>query len=93
MDFFTQWSGSNACRVLCINTPPEVCVAMRILLMATPTLSFEFRDPFAMLCPLLDEVIKSCDLNTWRITKEVREVEKVCNTVPSNIADSYLPVR
>jgi hypothetical protein len=99
MDFFTRWSGSNACRVLCINTPPEVCRAMRTFLIPTPTPtptptpSFEFRDPFAMLRPLLDEVIKSCDANTWSVTREVRKVEKVCNTVPSNIAGSYLRVR
>lgn len=66
---------------------------MRTFLTATPQPSFEFRDPFAMLRPLLDEVIKSCDGNTWRVTKKVREVEKVCNTVSSNIAGSYLRAR
>jgi hypothetical protein len=46
-------------------------------LKATPTPSLEFLDPFAMLLPLFDEVIKSCDKNTWTIVKEVRQVEKV----------------
>lgn len=76
MDFFTRWNGANACRVLCINTPQEVYDAMSEFLTATPTPSLAFQDPFAMLLPLLDEVIKSCDKNTWSVTKEVRQVEK-----------------
>jgi hypothetical protein len=77
MDFFTRWNGTNACRVLCINTPPEVYESLFNFLKATPTPSLEFLDPFAMLLPLFDEVIKSCDKNTWTIVKEVRQVEKV----------------
>ena len=62
-------------------------------LTATPTPSLAFLDPFAMLSPLLDEVIKSCDKNTWTITKKVRQVEKVWNIIAYKISNCYLKVK
>jgi hypothetical protein len=75
MDFFTRWSGANSCRVLCVDTPQNMREGLNALLAAAPTL--DLRDPFAMIRPLLDEVIKCCDDSTWRMTKLVRTVEKV----------------
>jgi hypothetical protein len=75
MGFFARWSGAGACRILCVDTPREVREQLNALLVAAPTL--ELRDPFAMLRLLLDEVIKCCNDNTWRMTNQVREVEKV----------------
>ena len=75
MGFFTRWNGPNACRILCIDTPPEMPEQLHVILNAAPKL--ELRDPFAMLRPLLDEVVKCCDDNTWRVAKRVRAVEKV----------------
>ncbi|OTA64104.1 hypothetical protein K449DRAFT_432618 [Hypoxylon sp. EC38] len=74
MGFFTQWSGVNSARVLCIGAPQSVRIRLAAILARSP--SPELRDPFAMLYPLLDEVIIECDDNIWRITKEVRKIEK-----------------
>jgi hypothetical protein len=75
MGFFARWSGATECRILCVDTPPSVRERLEALLRATPTL--ELRDPFAMVRPLLDEVVKCYDDSTWRMTKLVRNVEKV----------------
>jgi hypothetical protein len=75
MDFFARWSGANACRVLCVDAPQDVRERLEAVLVGAPKL--ELRDPFAMVRPLLDEVIKCCDDSTWRMTKQVRKVEKV----------------
>jgi hypothetical protein len=91
MDFFTRWSGTNACRVLCINNPPEVYDGLVEYLTATPSLTFQ--DPYAMLLPLLDEVIKSCDKNTWTITNKVRQVEKVRDAARCKISGRYLKLK
>lgn len=75
MDFFARWSGADSCRVLCVDTPQDVRERLEALLVAAPKL--ELRDPFAMIRPLLDEVIRCCDDSTWRMTNQVRKVEKV----------------
>ena len=75
MDFFATWSVENSCRILCVDTPPDMREGLKVLLAAAPTL--DLRDPFAAVRPLLDEVIKCCDDSTWRMTKLVRKVEKV----------------
>ena len=85
-----RWNGAKACRVLCINTPPEVYASLSDFLKATSTPSLTFLDPFAMLLPLFDEVIKSCDENTWAMVQEVRQVEKVWKTAAYNISNCYL---
>ncbi|OTA91443.1 hypothetical protein M434DRAFT_76283 [Hypoxylon sp. CO27-5] len=74
MGFFTQWSGTNSARVLCIGTPQSARIKLAGILARSPPP--ELRDPFAMLYPLLDEVITECDDDIWRITKEVRKIEK-----------------
>ncbi|KAI9809041.1 MAG: hypothetical protein M1825_002330 [Sarcosagium campestre] len=75
MGFFTQWSSLGACRVLCIGTPRKVSSELKTLLTMLQPPSFELRDPFAMLRPLFDEVIKECDENTWRMSEFVRAIE------------------
>ncbi|KAI0149820.1 hypothetical protein F4776DRAFT_603320 [Hypoxylon sp. NC0597] len=81
MGFFTQWSGMSSARVLCIGTPPSVRIQLADVLARSPSL--ELRDPLAMLYPLLDEVITECDDNTWRVTREVRKIEKARHEKPT----------
>jgi hypothetical protein len=79
MGFFTRWISPGSCRVLCIGTPPEMRIAMGALLTGSqPAQPLEFLDPYAMFRPLFDELIKICDESVWRITKKVRDIEKVC---------------
>ncbi|PMD49385.1 uncharacterized protein K444DRAFT_622946 [Hyaloscypha bicolor E] len=73
MGFFTSWSYPES-KVLCIGTPKEVREQLTEVLEASPEL--QLRDPFALLRPLFDEVIKACDLYTWRATNAVRDIEK-----------------
>ncbi|KAI1409011.1 hypothetical protein F5Y13DRAFT_182368 [Hypoxylon sp. FL1857] len=82
MGFFIQWSGISSARVLCIDTPQSVRTQLAGILAGSPSL--ELRDPFAMLYPLLDEVITECDDNTWRVTRGVRDIEKAWQ--PPNIS-------
>ena len=77
MGIFTQWSEKNTCRILCTATPPEVRTELTKILTARAKPELKLRDPFAMLRPLLDEVIRCCDENTWRLSQQVRAVEKV----------------
>ena len=75
MGIFSHWGGSSDRRVLCIDTPWYFAEALRAAL-------FEFapnpEDPFALLQPLIDELVKLCDKSVWRIRNVVRDVETVC---------------
>ena len=77
MGFFTWWNDSTTCRILCIGAPREVGTELKTLLTGPQPPSVELQDPFSMLRPLFDEVIKLCDENTWRVTKLVRAIERV----------------
>ncbi|KFY03610.1 hypothetical protein O988_01369 [Pseudogymnoascus sp. VKM F-3808] len=74
MAFFALWSISGTARVLCIGTPPEMKVRIEQELQTRP--AFNPNDPFAMLHPILDEVVRVCDDSTWRVAKRVRGIEK-----------------
>jgi hypothetical protein len=63
---------------------PGVC---RVPCIGTPT---ELQDSFAMLRPLLDEVVKSFDDSTWRVTKQVRRIEQVQGFITSSSGHSAL---
>jgi len=75
MGFFTRWTGPNASRVLCIDTPQKLREDLWAALQTSEPI--EFRDPFGMLRPLLDAILESCNSHTWKIANQVREVEKV----------------
>lgn len=77
MSFFTRWNSSETSRVLCIGAPSQMSARLETILTVSPPPTFELQDPFAMLRPLFDEVIKLCDDNTWRMTKLVRTIELV----------------
>ena len=85
MGFFTDWSDENHCRVLCIGTPPELRLGLRDVLAPPPALQvapleLQLKDRFALVRPLLDEVVKLYDDHTWRVAKMVRGVEEVRHT-------------
>jgi hypothetical protein len=75
MGFFTRWNGKQASRVLCIDTPPGL--REKLLAALQGATDVEFRDPLGMFRPLLDGIIECCDTHTWKVSKQVREVEKV----------------
>lgn len=75
MAFFALWSTPGTARVLCIGTPSEMRVRIEQDLRTRP--AFNANDPFAMLRPILDKVVRGCDDDTWRVAKTVRRVEKV----------------
>ncbi|OTB05610.1 hypothetical protein M426DRAFT_10358 [Hypoxylon sp. CI-4A] len=72
MGFFAQWSEDNIIRVLCIDIPPPIRHGLQNTLAMAGSSPAELGDPFAMLYPLLDEVVTECDDNVWRVTKEAR---------------------
>ncbi|KAK5998023.1 hypothetical protein PT974_00393 [Cladobotryum mycophilum] len=82
MGIFTYWKDAEICRVLCIDTPPKMCTQLCKFLNGPNdpndprNFTLELRDPFSTLLPLLDEIVKLCDDNTWRATRKVREIEK-----------------
>lgn len=75
MGFFTRWRQSSGCMVLCIGTPEELRKQLEVVLRASPSL--ELGDPFAMLRPLFDQIIKLYDDSTCRVRDEVRALEEV----------------
>ncbi|KAF3804310.1 hypothetical protein GCG54_00000662 [Colletotrichum gloeosporioides] len=81
MAFFTRWTSNGTNQVLCIDTPAELEERMlESLRLSGPV---EFQDPFAMLRPLLDEVLKISDQYTWRMSKEIRKHETTRSKRPS----------
>jgi hypothetical protein len=90
MAFFTRWTDAGVNQILCIDTPPTLREELTKVLAASPTL--ELQDPFAMFRPLLDEVLKLCDENTWRVAKEVRRIEKVRNLQTPPVRTEVNPI-
>ncbi|KFY98364.1 hypothetical protein V500_01729 [Pseudogymnoascus sp. VKM F-4518 (FW-2643)] len=70
MAFFALWSTPDTARVLCIGTPSEMRVRIKQELRTWP--AFNPHDPFAMLRPILDEVVRACDDDTWRVNRKER---------------------
>ncbi|KAJ0373187.1 hypothetical protein COL26b_008669 [Colletotrichum chrysophilum] len=74
MDFFTRWTSKGTNQILCIDTPGELKERLFESLASSGTL--EFRDPFALLQLLLEEILKICDQYTWRMSKTIRKHER-----------------
>jgi hypothetical protein len=74
MGFFTHWDRSGQRRVLCIDTPGHFRSALHAIVTHS---TLEPNDPFAMLKPLIDELLKLSDRSVWRVRNAVRDVEKV----------------
>ncbi|KAF4906074.1 hypothetical protein CGCFRS4_v000537 [Colletotrichum fructicola] len=80
MDFFTRWTSKGTNQILCIDTPGELKERLFESLASSGTL--EFRDPFALLQLLLEEILKICDQYTWRMSKTIRKHERSRSAVP-----------
>ncbi|EQL02340.1 hypothetical protein OCS_01952 [Ophiocordyceps sinensis CO18] len=74
MGVFARWSHPGVCRVLCVGTPPVLRQQLKTALDESPSL--ELRDPFAMMLPLFDQIIKLYDDSAWRVRDQVRAIEK-----------------
>jgi hypothetical protein len=74
MGFFGHWDQSGQHRVLCIDTPGHFRKALHGIV---SHFVLEPNDPFAMLPPLIDEIVKLCDNSVWRIRGMIRDMEKV----------------
>lgn len=79
MGFFARWSFPNQCRILCIETPRYLQSELRVALEKQSTLNF--KDPFAMLRHLIDQILVLYDISVWRVRDPVREIEKVSSRV------------
>lgn len=75
MGVFARWSHPGVCRVLCVGTPPVLRQQLKTALDESPSLGL--RDPFAMMLPLFDQIIKLYDDSAWRVRDQVRAIEKV----------------
>lgn len=73
MGIFTSWS-SDYCRVLCIDTPVELQTQVETNLGKRP---LNFKDPFALFAPLIDQIIKLSDESVWRFRPQIRFIEDV----------------
>jgi hypothetical protein len=76
MGFFTRWDSPDECKVLCTNTPKELPSELQIALGKQPSL-LDFKDPFAMHLPLIDQIILLYEVSVWRVRDPVRQIEKV----------------
>ncbi|PHH72072.1 hypothetical protein CDD80_4798 [Ophiocordyceps camponoti-rufipedis] len=77
MGFFTSWHHPNSSKILCVGTPETFHDRLRVELGMAP--SFVLRDPFAMLIPLIGQLIELYTDSTWRVRTQVREIEEVCS--------------
>jgi len=80
MGFFTRWDYPSSCRVLCIDTPEELQLGLMAALQKQ-SLTLEFKDPFTMHAPLIDQIILLYDLSVWRVRNPVRAMEKVFTSI------------
>jgi hypothetical protein len=78
MGFFSSWGDAGrSCRVTCIDTPPVLQTGLEAALQKQSAAAVDFRDPFAMHAPLIDQIIVQYDLSVWRVRHPVRKIEKV----------------
>jgi hypothetical protein len=80
MGFFTRWDSPSSCRVLCIDTPEELQSGLTTALQKQ-SLALDFKDPFTMHAPLIDQIILLYDLSVWRVRDPVRAIEKVFTSI------------
>ncbi|PHH64324.1 hypothetical protein CDD81_4681 [Ophiocordyceps australis] len=73
MGFYTHWDRSGQRRILCIDTPSHIQEALYATLSHRALYA---QDPFAMLEPLIDELVKVSDKSVWRVRNAVRQVER-----------------
>ncbi|KJZ73073.1 hypothetical protein HIM_07457 [Hirsutella minnesotensis 3608] len=71
MAFFMRWS-PRECRVLCIGTPPCLRQSLPTALEEQHKALLEIQDPFAMILPIVDQIIELYDDSIWRIRDQVR---------------------
>ncbi|PHH82395.1 hypothetical protein CDD82_6160 [Ophiocordyceps australis] len=69
MGFFTHWDSSGQRRILCIDTPRYIQDALLVTLSRG---GLDAKDPFAMLGPLIDELVTLSDKAVWRVRNAVR---------------------
>ncbi|KAF4581029.1 hypothetical protein GQ602_007166 [Ophiocordyceps camponoti-floridani] len=74
MGFFTSWHHPNSSKILCVGTPESFHDRLRVELDTAP--SFLLKDPFAMLIPIIGQIIELYTDSTWRVRDKVREIEK-----------------
>lgn len=78
MGFFTRWRDGGYCQVLCVDTPPDLkCRLQKAVQEKLDFGDLDFRDPFAMHAPLLDELVYYNDKSVWAIRDPIRRIEKV----------------
>jgi hypothetical protein len=78
MGFFSSWrDGGRSCRITCIDTPPELRRGLEAALRTPSAAPVDFRDPFALHAPLIDQIILQYDMSVWRVRHPVRKIEKV----------------
>lgn len=80
MSVFTRWDGPGKCRVLCIDTPPDLPDRLRHALSkktSSPSETAQAQaDPFALHPGLLDTMIVYSDISVWRVRDPIRLLEK-----------------
>jgi Mg2+ and Co2+ transporter CorA len=76
LTFVTWWTQTQSF-VLCFGVPIDMQHRLESRLRDGQHLSSQ--DPFALLVPLLDEILKQYDESVWRIRDHIREVEEVCD--------------
>ncbi|KAH8719558.1 hypothetical protein GQ44DRAFT_775259 [Phaeosphaeriaceae sp. PMI808] len=74
MLFLSRWE-PNSCVMLCINTPRDMLLDLKTALSSNPVKP-DFRDPFSLYSPLMDEVVKLYDRSVWAIRDVLRPIEK-----------------
>lgn len=75
MDFFSHWTASNHCRVLCIDTPNSFQRSLHAVLQGP--VSLNGMDMCALARCTLTELVSVLDMSVWRLRDHVRGLEKV----------------
>lgn len=90
MGFFTRWDHSGNCRVVCIDTPEELQSGLKNFFQShskpetalpKPPHPLNFKDPFAMHIPLIDQIVMRYDESVWLIRDLIRDVETVSTSI------------
>jgi len=73
---FIAWWNTNQSLVFCFGVPPEVQVNIESGIQRDSR-QFNSHDPFALLAPVIDEMVSLFDQSVWRIRDQIRAVEVV----------------
>jgi hypothetical protein len=72
---FVAWWTPDQSLILCFGAPQQLQIGLESALKVDPSIKYD--NPFALLNPVIDQILKLYDQSIWSIRDQIRNVESV----------------